>query len=145
MRNSSTTIIEQPAQPFKQLKLIYFGHFQLIPPKKEICAWKGSNSYTPDQSFSEETKLSEPAKRTEHKRPLLEPALLPPSFLLSFARNPTSFQLEDTSNMIRWGAEISSPICVIILQAVKAVTAQHRHRVSSLSRVQCCSKACEET
>lgn len=129
VRNSSTTIIEQPVQPFKQLKLIYFGHFQLIPPKKEICAWKGSNSYTPDQSFSEETKLSEPAKRT-----LLKPALLPPSFLLSFARNPTSFQLEATSNMIRRGAEIeiSSPICVIILRAVKALTAQHRHRVSSL-------------
>lgn len=46
-------------------------------------------------------KLSEPVKRTEHKRPLLEPALLPPSFLVSFPRNPTSFQLEATSNTIQ--------------------------------------------
>lgn len=88
-RNSSAPITEQAAwQPHTaQVNLLWPTVFDsFLPSRKRSVSGKDQIPIHLIKDLPRKAKLSETAKRTEHKRPLLEQAPLPPSFLVSQAR-----------------------------------------------------------
>lgn len=73
--------------------------FVITPFKKEVCDWEESNSYTSEQNPSEERRQL----KGRFTRGLSWTEPTSPSFPVSFAISPTSFQLGATGNLIQGG------------------------------------------
>lgn len=135
--NSSTPIREEAAQPphpaqVNLLRPTIFDSF--LPSRKRSVSGKDQIPIHLVKVLQRKAKLSETAKGLHTRGLSPNKPYFPLSFLVSLARNPTSFQLEATSNLIQWGTEISSPLFVLVLIFFKAVTARDRPRESSLWR-----------
>lgn len=117
-----------------------------LPSRKRSVSGKDRIPIHLTEVLQRNAKVSETAKRTGHRSlfwnkpyfPLLSQFRLP-AIQLPFSWRPPAIQ-----SSIQWGTEISSPIFILLLPVFKAVTAHGRPRVSSLWRVQSCSKACKE-
>ena len=141
-RKSPASVIEQNAQPPHpaQVNLLWptiFDSF-LLSRKRSVSGKDQIPIHLLKVLLSETACVLLNTRGLSWNKPYF-----PPSFLVAFARNPTSFLLEATSNMIQQGTEISSPVFVLIPLIFRAVAARDRPRESSLWRAQRCSKACK--
>lgn len=125
-RNSSAPIVEQTAwQPqtaqVNPLWPPFLTHSS--PQERDLCLGRIKFLYTWSKSFRGKPNWVRQLKRTEHKRPLLEQALLPPSFLVSYARksNFLSAGGHQQHDLVRYW-DFFPPVFVLILLIFKAAT-----------------------